>query len=578
MKVFGFVAKFLPCVAAAGALALAGCQDDNYDFNEVDMTVGIGGDGLTLPVSSTNVIKLEDVLELDGSECVVVRDNGDYVFTQDGGEATPAHPRIASINVVQSAEPVEGLVEISAVPSTGGTGFDITAGGKAQSFSYSGDLPDEVASLSHVDVMSTLTFTVNFPASLSSAVTTVRRMSITLPSYMEVEGEQPVSAGNTFVCENVPTGRPFSLDVTLNGLDFSADKQVNGRVAIENGQVVMEGDILVDVEATASTNTGIDGSRLTSSMTMDDITITSATGRFTPEINIDDLGNVEVTGVPDFLSDGRVRVDLYNPQVIITVSNDMAVGGLVDGIIRSYKGSDMLAEVAVPQFQVNPSGTTRVCICRRDEGIDHSLYDVVKTVDNLSDVIETIPERITFEASAQAGPSDDGYFEFDHDYTVKPSYTIDAPIMFDKDARIVYKDTLDGWHDDIEDFELADGAYINLAATVENRVPAYLTVDAKAVDIDGNEMGDDEISVVVNTTVAASEDGETPAETALSIDLKQVGEGALKRLDGIVFNIEAAASDGNKAVVGKTLNATKHSLVAKDIKVRLVGKIIGDFN
>lgn len=156
MKVFGFVAKFLPCVAAAGALALTGCQDDNYDFNEVDMTVGIGGDGLTLPVSSTNVIKLEDVLELDGSECVVVRDNGDYVFTQDGGEATPAHPRIASINVVQSAEPVEGLVEISAVPSTGGTGFDITAGGKAQSFSYSGDLPDEVASLSHVDVNSLL--------------------------------------------------------------------------------------------------------------------------------------------------------------------------------------------------------------------------------------------------------------------------------------------------------------------------------------------------------------------------------------------------------------------------------------
>lgn len=578
MKVFGFVAKFLPCVAAAGALALTGCQDDNYDFNEVDMTVGIGGDGLTLPVSSTNVIKLEDVLELDGSECVVVRDNGDYVFTQDGGEATPAHPRIASINVVQSAEPVEGLVEISAVPSTGGTGFDITAGGKAQSFSYSGDLPDEVASLSHVDVNSLLFFTIHFPEALSSATATARKIAITLPRYMEIGEVMPSTGGNTIVYNDILTIRPFTVAVRIVGLDFSADKQVNGRVAIENGQVVMEGDILVDVEAIASTNTGIDGSRLTSSMTMDDITITSATGRFTPEINIDDLGNVEVTGVPDFLSDGRVRVDLYNPQVIITVSNDMAVGGLVDGIIRSYKGSDMLAEVAVPQFQVNPSGTTRVCICRRDEGIDHSLYDVVKTVDNLSDVIETIPERITFEASAQADPSDDGYFEFDHDYTVQPSYTIDAPIMFDKDARIVYKDTLDGWHDDIEDFELADGAYINLAATVENRVPAYLTVDAKAVDIDGNEMGDDEISVVVNTTVAASEDGETPAETALSIDLKQVGEGALKRLDGIVFNIEAAASDGNKAVVGKTLNATKHSLVAKDIKVRLVGKIIGDFN
>ena len=59
---------------------MTGCMDDGYDFNEVDMTVGIGGDGLSLPVSSTDTIKLEDVLELDGSESVVVKDNGDYVF------------------------------------------------------------------------------------------------------------------------------------------------------------------------------------------------------------------------------------------------------------------------------------------------------------------------------------------------------------------------------------------------------------------------------------------------------------------------------------------------------------------
>lgn len=578
MKIFDFVAKLLPCVAAAGALALTGCQDDNYDFDEVDMTVGIGGDGLTLPVSSTDVIKLEDVLELDGSECVVVRDNGDYVFTQEGGDAEPARPRIASIKVAQSTAPKEGVIEISAVPSTGGTGFDITAGGTAQSFSYAGSLPEEVRSLSHVDVKSVLSFTVNFPTELSSAVSTVDRMAVTLPPYMEIDGVVPGAGGNTIVRENVPTDRPFSLEVTLVGLDFAKDKQVNGRVAIENRQVVMEGDILVDVEATASTDNGISGSQIRSSMSMGDITITSATGTFTPEIYLDNLGDVEVTGVPDFLTDGRVFVDLYNPQIIITVTNDMAVGGLVTGTMRSFKAGSQLAEVAVPQFRVNPSGTTTVCFCRRDEGIDHSLYDDVQTISNLSDLVHTIPDHITFTASAHADPSEESYFEFDHDYKVQPSYSIDAPIMFDKDARIVYKDTLDGWHDDIEDFELADGAYINLTATVENRVPAYLTVDVKAIDIDGNEMGDDEITVTVNKTVAAADEDGTPAETALSVDLKQVGDGALKRLDGIVFNIEAAASDGNKAVVGQTLNAKKHSLVAKDIRVKLVGKIIGDFN
>lgn len=82
---------------------MTGCMDDGYDFNEVDMTVGIGGDGLSLPVSSTDTIKLEDVLELDGSESVVVKDNGDYVFEQTGDDVAPVHPAIDPIVVSQVA-------------------------------------------------------------------------------------------------------------------------------------------------------------------------------------------------------------------------------------------------------------------------------------------------------------------------------------------------------------------------------------------------------------------------------------------------------------------------------------------
>ena len=78
----------------AGAIVFAGCTDNDFDFNGIDMTVGLGGDGLSLPVSSTDTIKLADVLELDGTECVVVKPNGDYVFEQTGDAVEPARPEI----------------------------------------------------------------------------------------------------------------------------------------------------------------------------------------------------------------------------------------------------------------------------------------------------------------------------------------------------------------------------------------------------------------------------------------------------------------------------------------------------
>ena len=92
-------------------------------------------------------------------------------------------------------------------------------------------------------------------------------------------------------------------------------------------------------------------------------------------------------------------------------------------------------------------------------------------------------------------------------------------------------------------------------------------------------MGEDEISVEVSTTVLASADGEKSAETPLTITVRQGRQGALARLDGLAFRIEGGASDdGQNPVVGKTLNSQKHFLIARDIVVRLVGKVIGDFN
>lgn len=586
MKHYLFKKTFVPCVMLAGAIAFSGCTDSDYDFSGIDMTFGLGGDGLTLPVSSTDTIKLADVLDLDGSECVVVKPNGDYVFEQVGNDVAPAHPQIDVITISQSSLESTGI-PVTIVPVSAGIGeVNVSAEGEMLNFTYKGAKPADVVSLDHVGVDASMTLNISFPDVMKIAGLSVDEMVVELPSFMEISNvnssTQYTLNGSRLVFYNIPTNSGLSFTASIKGLNFKASDTSLGNIKIEGNNIVLKGQVKAGLDITLN-NPNISSSasgEITASLHLGDIQLQSATGRFKPSIDLDNLGNVNVTGVPDFLTDGNVVVDLYNPQILLSISSDMNVQGLISGTITAVKDGVNTATVAVNDIRVKPEGVTNICICRRSGGIDASLFDEVRVVDNLSDLIRTIPDRIEFSADAEADASQTSSFVFGKSYTIKPSYSIEAPITFDKDAKIVYTDTIADWNNDIKDLELADDSYINLSTTIENRVPAYLGVKVEPVDVDGNVMSENEISIKVTPeTLQASEDGENSAETPLNIEIRQAEQGALKRLDGIAFRIEGGASDdGQNPVVGKTLNSEKHFLIARDIVVKLVGKIIGDFN
>lgn len=88
-------------VFTAGILAFAGCTsvDDNYDLGDLDATIGIGGDGIAIPTSSTDSIMLSDVLDLSEDGDVKTLPNGDYVFQMAGKDVESAHPEIAKVSL-----------------------------------------------------------------------------------------------------------------------------------------------------------------------------------------------------------------------------------------------------------------------------------------------------------------------------------------------------------------------------------------------------------------------------------------------------------------------------------------------
>ena len=582
------VAPLLACLLLS-PLAFTSCTDDHYDLNEVDSTIGVGSDGLRLPTSSTDEIQLSDVLELNESDVVKIQENGDYMFEQDGGDVTPARPMIDIIQISKQSTTSEALVipknlitGINAMGKKTGVRKADNIGKEApvNHFDFSGNQPAEVLSLKTVSVDANIKLAVSFSSALKSCVTRIAKLSLNMPSYMSftastTSGDLSVN-GNKITLANISTANEITLNIDINALDFKSGN--NGTLAIEGGKIKMDGTVVMGVEISPSdiNLSGLTSGDLsiTSQIQFPDFKVTGAQGRFSPTIDLGNLGEATINNVPDFLKDGNVVVDLANPQIWLTTNSDLTLDGYVDGVIKAYKKGQVIASVNVNGINIQANATSKICICRNASLVDGSMFTQVIEVPTLSTLIRTIPDKLVFEADARADSQNEYAITFGRQYNISPSYTIKAPIAFAEDARIVYNDSIEDMNKDLKDLDFAEGTYINVDANVENKVPAHLTVSAYAVDVNGKRMSDDLISIVVSNVVAASPDGTTPVVTPLNVKVQQNKPGVLKNVDKLMFTIEGSAKENGNIIEGVTLNAYKHTLVARDIVVKVVGKMI----
>lgn len=576
---------------ATGAFVAGACTNSDYDFNNIDNTVGIGGE-LTLPGSSTDTIKLADVLDLDNSDCVKVRDNGDYVFEQTGDEIEVTEIRVDGFTIMEKLTSGQAFViDLESMAKKNAKAHARTKFSNTQRirrFVYDGH-SDDVVDLTRVSINpASMDLSVHFPQGLSSVMPTIDKLQFFMPEYIVIgsvsgNGNGTLShSGTVITLTGVNTSRDLSLTVTTDELVFSADNMDNGELTIENGDITLTGDIDMSLEATLDITGTPSQTRfeINNTFNLDTFKPVSAVGKFDPSINLNSLGNIEINGVPEFLTDGDVRADLDNPQIMVAINNTMNATGLVNGTITATKDGRKTASVTVPQMTIHPATTTNICICRRKTAeIEAEYGSNAYEVPELSTLIETIPDNISFDAEAMADKTKESEFMLDHTYTIAPKYSVEAPIAFAENASIVYKDSIDGWHKDLEDYDLSDDACITVTANIENRVPAYLTLTATPIDENGNDISTD-VNVEVSGTVIASPDGEESAYTPLTINITKKTADAMKKIDGLRLTIQgkAKSEDGTDSVTGKTLNSKKHFLIARDVKIKVTGKIIADFN
>lgn len=587
---------------AAGFLAVgSGCTDSDFDLSNIDQTIGIGGDGLQLPTNSTENIVLDDLLDLNNSDFISIAENGDYMFSKQSDDVKPSHPSIDEVLVKEAKVNNNFKIEIpesslmqTRRKSAGHTKLSKTASveGEASEFKYRGNVPYEIRELISAKTASDINIDVNVTAELKKVIPTFKTMTVTIPSYLKLnigkcspsQPEYDAEKG-IITFRNISSSAKINIKANISSLDFSTPPPTvvfTPGVLGADGSIDFDGAVLLGITFDEVNKEGnsLQNLYMSAKMTMGAIRVTEATGKFKPNLDLEDLGNVNINNVPDFLTDYDVTVNLYNPVIELTATSDIDVAGVATAtlIAEDERGNEM-AKVEIRGLNIKPNGTTRLCICKHKEGIDETKYDQVKVVSNLSDIVRKIPHRINCKAEVDADTYRKGTVKLGKKYTIDADVHMSASLAFDEGAQIVYTDTIDGWNEDIDKFSFAEGAYIEMTTEVENKMPAYLNVSAFAIDVNGKEIPQHHIRVDVSNSVKASEDGEKAVVTPVTIKLRENEKGALKTVDGIVFRVTAAAGEKDaQTIVGKTINAYKHTLTARNIKVRLVGKIIADFN
>lgn len=582
----------LVSLLTAGFL-VTGCTNDDYDFDQIDATMGFGGGELEIPASSTMNIPLSDILELEENGSVKIAANGDYLFQLTGTDATTASPQISPIHLTsRSYNHTITLPTSSAAKGTRAAGTHLSfVSPKQQMFIYNGT-DAAVKSLKSAEVNGEIVLNVNLTlGGLSSAITKLDKVTLTLPGYLQIlpqvtgngNGVSKVN-GSKITVKDVSTSDDLRLTIKAKKLDFANQNDYGKVVFGNNGSITMDGYFDLGIEAHV---TGVPTSALSigANVKVNDIYLKSATGIFDPEINITSLGDVTVTGVPDFLSEDGVRADLDNPQIILSIKNDMDAAAKVSAKVISTKNGQNLATVQLPEmhiYKTSVTPVTKICICRHKTAELTAQYGAanVYEVSNLATLINKhIPDHVQItNVEAKADLSQEMTIEFGHNYSVEPSYEVYAPLSFAEGAVIEYADDFDGWNDDLDELELAEGTYLRLTADAQNLVPATLIVEATPLGVNGADISNQIEVNIKQGTVKASADGVTAVTSPLEIELREKVKGALQKLDGLSYKVKGKASHDGTTVTGINLNSEKHTLKLENIKVKLVGKVIGNFN
>lgn len=581
-----------------------GCVDDSYDLSKnIDMTVTVGGD-LVTPANSSEEITLDDLLDVDyANSDLDTTSTGDYVL-RVSGDPTNSTVKVNGVSVDAASSQKESVsLHFSTDMLTG----EETSPKPIENLDPEWTLKNEsvtedVVDLDYADQIRNNNITLKLkPVGNASGVVLKKGLTFTFPAYLEIE--LPAAIQKDFSLINQSDGsvklqlkndyvmgtQGAQWQISLKRLYFKGHQLPSGEgfdaknhKVLFNISIPLEGNVALRKSHFPSGVKDVNF-KMVSYVSSSEMTFERVRAVVDPQINFN-VSDISITDLPDFLTDNEVDADLANPRLLLRVNNTAEVDVNLNGVLQSYKDGAAIQRVVMgtdlnttssKSIRLKASSENLLCLSPLNENVPAG-YTWVQ-VDELPDLIRTIPDMIKVEEiHAQVLPQ---FYTLNLgvNKTVSTDYNLDAPLEFGKDFNIVYKDTLDGWSEDIKNYEMKE---VQITLKAINRIPLNLNMTASALDANGNVMTD--VLVETEGYVAAPATGEAQSEQTITFTLKKKDGSRIKNLDGLILRLDGKAyvegsEDANGTWTPKSLNANQ-TLKLDDLRLRVKGGVTLDLN
>lgn len=527
-------------------LWMVSCVDNKYDLDkDIDMTINVGGEHLTIPAGSSDTAYLSKIIEVEEGD-ILQPDATTRVYHLTKKDDIDVEPTTVKEVTISSAntELTKKLIE-SSTGASGSVTTDLdvenTLTAKASDIDEALIELGALGAETPIDLLLTFEFT----GGLTFNSVTAKNLEIQLPDFLMFEKGE-VAEGNKLILNNEELKNAQKV-LHVIGYKFW-EKTGEGEKPDDNRSITIDGKVTMKGEVETLVTGGSGSLEMTMHVTLGEMTANSVTGVIQPEIKAETT-NIELNDLPDFLKDEETRMDITNPVILLRAENQLETPVEVDAVLTPMKGNAQIdgKEVKVGSGYgktpvVLASGKNVIALSRTGECTIEGVTSNVK-VEDINNLLETIPDDIVVDLQPVVRNEDYYTAKLGWSYEMPSSYEVDVPLSFEQGLNIVYNDSIQDLNKDLNDLDKVGLKNVKVILSVDNAIPLKLQLKAENVQI--KDVYGNELSAVKKTIeedkqyVTESTDGEKPVTSELVLNLTSEDTAFLSKIDRICFKLTA---------------------------------------
>lgn len=566
------------------------CVDNKYDLDkDIDMTVNVGGEYLTIPAGSSDTAYLSKIIEVEEGD-ILQPDATTRVYhltKKDDINVEPTTVKevtvgatttdLEAIEIVNNTGVSFSEADVSADITTSGD-FEATANDIDEALKELGSLRAKTP----VDLNLTIDFNIS-GGNLTFNQVKANKLKLVFPDYIVFKEDEGIQDNELILDEEVLSvnGSSYTRTLKVEGYKFS-DAAGSGMKPNAEGSLTIEGNISMEGDVVTSGISGTGALALVPKAVLEEMTVNSVTGVIQPKIEAETT-KIELNDLPDFLKDEDTRLDITNPVILLKADNPLETDVEIDAVLTPKKnnvnieGHEVKIGTGYGQNKVALiPGTNIIALSRTGECSIEGVTENIK-VEDINNLLETIPDDI--DVNLQPIVRNENYYnaELGKEYDLPASYEVDVPLSFEQGLNIVYNDSVQDLNKDLNDLDKVSLKNAKIMLSVDNAIPLKLQLKAENVQI--KDVYGNELTAVKKTMeedkqyVTESTDGEKPATSELVLSLTSDDTAFLSKIDRICFKITAVPG----SATGVPLKDTQW-LKVTSVKLSVPGGVNVDLN